>query len=90
MKSIIESYNLKNGVVISAVDLIKGIGVYAGLHPIEVEGATGLFDTNYKGKADAAIEALKEKDFVYLFLRKACKFLLSFTHCSYQAFKFFL
>lgn len=66
MKSIIETYNLKNGAVISAVDLIKGIGVYAGLHPIEVEGATGLFDTNYQGKASAAIEALKEKDFVYL------------------------
>jgi 2,3-bisphosphoglycerate-independent phosphoglycerate mutase len=66
MKSIIETYNLKNGAVISAVDLIKGIGVYAGLYPIEVEGATGLFDTNYQGKATAAIEALKEKDFVFL------------------------
>jgi len=56
----------KNGSVISAVDLIKGIGVYAGLNPIEVEGATGLFDTNYEGKAQAAIEALKTQDFVYL------------------------
>ena len=56
----------KSGSVISAVDLIKGIGVYAGLEPIEVEGATGLFDTNYEGKAQAAIEALKTDDFVYL------------------------
>ena len=56
----------KSGAVISAVDLIKGIGVYAGLEPIEVEGATGLFDTNYEGKARAAIEALKTQDFVYL------------------------
>ena len=56
----------KSGSVISAVDLIKGIGVYAGLAPIKVEGATGLFDTNYEGKALAAIEALKTQDFVYL------------------------
>ena len=56
----------KSGSVISAVDLIKGIGVYAGLNPIEVEGATGLFDTNYEGKAQAALEALKSGDFVYL------------------------
>ena len=56
----------KSGSVISAVDLIKGIGVYAGLKPIEVEGATGLFDTNYEGKTQAALEALKTDDFVYL------------------------
>lgn len=56
----------KSGSVISAVDLIKGIGVYAGLKPIEVEGATGLFDTNYEGKTRAAIDALKTEDFVYL------------------------
>ncbi|MBE6311833.1 MAG: cofactor-independent phosphoglycerate mutase [Bacteroidales bacterium] len=66
MKTMQELYGIKNGVVISAVDLIKGIGVYAGLKPIEVEGATGLFDTNYEGKAAAAIEALKSNDFVYL------------------------
>lgn len=57
---------LKTGAVISAVDLIKGIGHYAGLKVIEVEGATGLADTNYEGKRDAAIKALKETDFVFL------------------------
>ncbi len=66
MKTLLELYGLKSGAVISAVDLIKGIGVYAGLKPIEVEGATGLYDTNYEGKAQAAIDALKENDFVYL------------------------
>ena len=66
MKTLLETYNLKSGAVISAVDLIKGIGVYAGLEVIEVEGATGLYDTNYEGKANAAIDALREKDFVYL------------------------
>jgi 2,3-bisphosphoglycerate-independent phosphoglycerate mutase len=54
------------GAVISAVDLIKGIGVYAGLDVIEVPGATGYLDTNFKGKAEAAIEALKERDFVFV------------------------
>ena len=57
---------IKNGSVISAVDLIKGIGRYAGLESIEVEGATGLYDTNYEGKVTAALEALKEQDFVFL------------------------
>jgi 2,3-bisphosphoglycerate-independent phosphoglycerate mutase len=57
---------IKRGAVITAVDLIKGIGRYAGLRSIEVEGATGLFDTNYEGKAQAAIEALRTDDFVYL------------------------
>ena len=52
--------------VISAVDLIKGIGHYAGMRVIDVEGATGLFDTNYENKARAAIEALKTDDFVYV------------------------
>jgi 2,3-bisphosphoglycerate-independent phosphoglycerate mutase len=66
MKTLMELYGLKSGAVISAVDLIKGIGVYAGLRPIEVKGATGLYDTNYEGKAQAAIDALKENDFVYL------------------------
>jgi 2,3-bisphosphoglycerate-independent phosphoglycerate mutase len=56
----------KTGSVISAVDLIKGIGVYAGLTPIEVEGATGLYNTNYEGKVQAALEALRTGDFVYL------------------------
>ena len=54
------------GAVITAVDLIRGIGCYAGLDVIEVPGATGLYDTNYEGKAAAAIEALRTHDFVYL------------------------
>lgn len=66
MKTLSKSYGLKRGAVISAVDLIKGIGVYAGLKPIEVEGATGLYDTNYEGKVKATIDALRENDFVYL------------------------
>ena len=57
---------MKNGSVISAVDLIRGIGKYAGLEPIEVEGATGLADTNYEGKAQAAIDALRRQDFVFV------------------------
>jgi len=66
MKTLKEMYGIKSGAVISAVDLIQGIGVYAGLDVIKVEGATGLYDTNYEGKAQAAIEALKTRDFVYL------------------------
>ena len=54
------------GAVISAVDLIRGIGVYAGLEIIKVTGATGLHDTNFEGKADAALAALKRVDFVYV------------------------
>lgn len=65
MKTIRELYG-KNGAIISAVDLLYGIGVYAGLKAIHVEGSTGLYDTNYEGKAKAAVEALKEVDFVYL------------------------
>lgn len=57
---------IKRGAVITAVDLIRGIGSLAGLRVIDVEGATGLYDTNYEGKAQAAIEALKTDDFVYL------------------------
>ncbi|MCD8281993.1 MAG: cofactor-independent phosphoglycerate mutase [Prevotella sp.] len=57
---------IKSGAVISAVDLIRGIGRYAGLRNITVEGATGLSDTNYAGKAQAAIDALRTDDFVYL------------------------
>lgn len=66
MKHLNEMFPFKSGAVISAVDLIRGIGVYAGLEVIMVEGATGLYDTNYEGKAAAALKALKEKDFVYL------------------------
>ncbi len=67
MKTMKELFGIKKGVVISAVDLIKGIGVYAGLTPISVKGATGLYDTNYEGKVQAAIEALQgDNDFVFL------------------------
>jgi 2,3-bisphosphoglycerate-independent phosphoglycerate mutase len=54
------------GYVISAVHLLKGIGILAGLEALEVPGATGYFDTNYDGKAQYALRGLKEKDFVYL------------------------
>ncbi len=57
---------VKKGAVISAVDLINGIGYYAGLRRIPVEGATGLYNTNYENKVAAALEALKTDDFVYL------------------------
>ena len=57
---------IRSGAVITAVDLIRGIGHYAGLRIINVNGATGLYDTNYEGKAAAAIEALRTDDFVYL------------------------
>ncbi len=66
MKKMTEIFPIKSGAVISAVDLMKGIGVYAGLRNINVEGATGLYNTNYEGKAQAAIEALRTDDFVYL------------------------
>ncbi len=66
MKTMSEIYSILSGAVISAVDLINGIGVYAGLEVIHVEGATGLYDTNYEGKAQAALDALKRHDFVYL------------------------
>lgn len=58
--------SIKKGAVISAVDLINGIGYYAGLRRITVEGATGLYDTNYENKVAGALEALKTDDFVYL------------------------
>lgn len=57
---------IKRGAVITAVDLIRGIGTYAGLRVIDVEGATGLWDTNFEGKAKAAVEALRTDDFVYV------------------------
>ena len=57
---------VKRGAVISAVDLINGIGYYAGLRRLNVEGATGLYDTNYENKVAAALDALKTDDFVYL------------------------
>lgn len=66
MKTLMERYGLKSGAVISAVDLIRGIGVYAGLEVIKVDGATGLYDTNYEGKTQATLDALRKRDFVYL------------------------
>ena len=61
-----ELFGIEKSAVLSAVDLIQGIGVYAGMDVIKVEGATGLYDTNYEGKARATIEALKDHDLVYL------------------------
>jgi 2,3-bisphosphoglycerate-independent phosphoglycerate mutase len=55
-----------SGAAITAVDLIKGLAIYAGMKPIAVDGATGLYDTNYEGKADAALKALEDVDFVYI------------------------
>ena len=67
METLMQQYpQVKSGTVISAVDLIRGIGHYAGLKIVEVEGATGLADTNYEGKARAAIEALEHDDFVFV------------------------
>ena len=67
MQTLSEIYpSVKSGAVVSAVDLIRGIGHYAGLDLIEVEGATGLWDTNYEGKTKAALDELKKKDFVFL------------------------
>jgi 2,3-bisphosphoglycerate-independent phosphoglycerate mutase len=69
MKTLMQLYpQITSGAVISAVDLIRGIGHYAGLRNIIVPGATGLADTNYEGKAQAAIEALRTDDFVFLHL----------------------
>ena len=66
MPTMQQMYGFNKGAVISAVDLIRGIGRYAGLEVIDVEGITGLHDTNYEGKAEAAIEALATNNFVYL------------------------
>lgn len=67
METLMQQYpQIKSGTVISAVDLIRGIGHYAGLKIVEVPGATGLANTNYEGKAQAAIDALKHDDFVFV------------------------
>ncbi|SFF82144.1 cofactor-independent phosphoglycerate mutase [Sunxiuqinia elliptica] len=66
MPTLKELFGVEKSAVISAVDLIQGIGVYAGMDVIKVEGATGLYDTNYEGKAEATIQALKDHDLVYL------------------------
>lgn len=65
LRSFKDSFGLQ-GAVISAVDLIKGLGAILGLEVIEVPGATGYLDSNFRGKAEAAIAALKELDFVFL------------------------
>jgi 2,3-bisphosphoglycerate-independent phosphoglycerate mutase len=65
METLQEKFGI-SGAVISAVDLIRGIGIYAGLDVINVPGATGYIDTNYRGKAEYALAALKSRDFVYL------------------------
>jgi 2,3-bisphosphoglycerate-independent phosphoglycerate mutase len=65
LRSLHEKYNISSA-VISAVDVIKGLGSLLGMDVIEVEGATGYIDTNYEGKAQAAIEALQDHDLVYV------------------------
>ncbi len=67
MRPLTETFQqVRSGAMITAVDLMRGIGIYAGLRPIDVPGATGLWDTNLMGKARAAIEALHTDDFVYV------------------------
>ncbi len=66
MPTMKDLYGIESGAVISAVDLIYGLGAYAGLKAIHVPGSTGLYDTNYEGKAEAAIKALKENQYVFL------------------------
>jgi len=65
IKTLKERFGI-TGSVVAAVDLIRGIGKYAGLEMREVEGATGYLDTNYQGKVNAALNALKKQDFVFL------------------------
>jgi 2,3-bisphosphoglycerate-independent phosphoglycerate mutase len=65
MNTLRDRFGLKGG-VISAVDLLKGIGYYAGLEALSVEGATGYTDTNYSGKAERAIDYLENNDFIFL------------------------
>lgn len=65
MPTLKEKYGIK-GAVISAVDLVKGLGTYAGMQIINVPGATGLANTNYEGKADAALKALENNDLVVI------------------------
>ncbi len=65
MKIFQERFGIR-GAVISAVDLIKGLGVYSGFDVVNVQGATGLYDTNYEGKAEGCIKALKNYDLVYV------------------------
>lgn len=70
MKTFQEMYR-RTGTVISAVDLLHGIGVYAGFKVIHVEGATGLYNTNYEGKVAAALKAIRDVSLVYLHIEAA-------------------
>ncbi|MBF0275601.1 MAG: cofactor-independent phosphoglycerate mutase [Nitrospinae bacterium] len=70
MQTLEEKYGI-SGAMISAVDLLKGIGVYAGMDVVEVEGATGYIDTNYAGKVEASLNSIKEKDLVFVHLEGA-------------------
>jgi 2,3-bisphosphoglycerate-independent phosphoglycerate mutase len=65
IEKLTKRFNISGG-MISAVDLLNGIGVYAGLEVLKVEGATGYTDTNYVGKAEKALEALRRLDFVFV------------------------
>ncbi len=65
MPTYIEKYSI-SGAVVAAVDLVKGLGKYAGFDIIDVPGATGYIDTNYKGKAEYALKALEKKDLVFV------------------------
>jgi 2,3-bisphosphoglycerate-independent phosphoglycerate mutase len=70
MKTLQERFGIR-GAAITAVDLIKGLAIYSGMRPVNVPGATGLFDTDFEGKADAALKALEEDDFVYIHVEAA-------------------
>jgi 2,3-bisphosphoglycerate-independent phosphoglycerate mutase len=67
MPTLVERFGI-SGTMISAVDLLNGLGVYAGLEIVRVPGATGYIDTNYEGKAQAALTALHDRDFVFVHL----------------------
>ncbi len=71
IRSLKEKYGIANSAVISAVDVINGLGRCLGMDVIHVPGATGYIDTNYEGKADAAIDALQTHDFVYVHVEAA-------------------
>ena len=66
MPSLKGLYGIESGAVISAVDLIHGLARFAGIKSVHVKGATGLYDTNYKGKAEAAMDNIKKYEYVYL------------------------
>jgi len=67
MQTFHERFGIR-GAVVSAVDLVNGIGVCAGMEVLEVQGATGYLDTNYEGKVSAALDALDRVDFAYVHL----------------------